>query len=96
MIIAEECEVDFTNRVNSTIEAGETGIIENDDGNYEVVYFTHCHYYGSNGRVSNTFSYRSFSSDGKLMPKEKEYLYKNIFKPIDKNAYDVEVRLVIK
>ena len=89
-----EYEVDLENTVNQTIRSGQLGVIVNDAQRYEVVYFTHCHYLGSSGGISNTFSYRSFSKSGVLRNKVKSYMYKPIYPLKNNKNYRTEIVLI--
>lgn len=89
-----EYEVDLENTINRSIRSGQLGVIVNDAQQYEIVYFTHCHYLGSSGGISNTFSYRSFSKNGFLRKKEKPYMYKVIYSLKNNKNYRTEIVLV--
>lgn len=94
MIIIPEQEVNLDTTINNTIRSGELGVIHHDDGVYELVYFTHCHYLGSNGGISNTFEYRSFSKNSILKRSKKSYMYKPIFSLHEPSRYNIEIRLI--
>ncbi len=94
MYTLPQSEVITDASINANIRSGQLGVIVNDHMKYEVVYFTHCHYYGSGGRVSNTFTYRSFSKNGTLRSKEKSYMYKPIYGLKDKTKFKTKIVLI--
>lgn len=89
-------EVDTNRSINRTIRSGQLGVIVNEDNDFELVYFVHCHYLGSGGRISNTFGYKSFNDDGVVEDKEKSYLYGNIYNLSEdaKSRYTTRIQLV--
>lgn len=95
MKILQPHEVNTNYTVNRRIQSGQLGVIINENDDYELVYFTFCHYMSSNGRLSNTFEYRSFNG-GILIDKIKSYLYQNIYGLSEdyNDRYRTEIHLI--